>query len=197
MGGAVVITAEAGTAGAEKPQVDGTILVAPAVWGRQTMNVFMRTALWAADAIAPRWTLTGSGLHIWPSDNIEMLRAFSRDPLVIKGTRVAAVSGLVDIMSEALAAAPKANSRMLMLYGAHDELVPPEPVKKFIAALPPAKSGQRVVAYYDKGYHMLLRDLEAKTVIDDVASWVLSADAPLPSGADIRAAQVLEPKARG
>ncbi len=197
MGGAVVITAEAGTAGAEKPQVDGTILVAPAVWGRQTMNVFVRTTLWAVDAIAPRWVLTGQGLHIQPSDNIEMLRALSRDPLVIKGTKVSTISGLVDLMSEALAAAAQAKTRTLILYGAHDEVVPAEPVKKYIATLPEAAPGQRVIAYYDQGYHMLLRDLEAKTVIDDVASWVLTANAPLPSGADLRAAQVLEPKARG
>jgi alpha-beta hydrolase superfamily lysophospholipase len=197
MGGAVVLTAETGAAGAEKPQVDGTILVAPAVWGRQTMNIFVRAALWTVNSVAPRWTFTGESLHIWPSDNIEMLRQLSRDPLVIKATRVSTIDGLVDVMSAALASAPKVKGRMLMLYGAHDQIVPADPVKKFIATLPPAPTGQRVIAYYDRGYHMLLRDLEAKTVIDDVASWILSADAPLPSGADQRAAQVFESKARG
>ena len=52
-------------------------------------------------------TLTGSGLHILPSDNIPMLREFSRDPLVIKETRVDTIKGLVLLMSEALEAAPR------------------------------------------------------------------------------------------
>ncbi len=59
MGGAVVITAVAGTAGAPKPICDGIVLVAPAVWGRVTMSVFERVALWAGDALFPGLELTG------------------------------------------------------------------------------------------------------------------------------------------
>ena len=44
MGGAVAITAATGWGGAERPDIDGMILVAPAVWGEQTMNVFYRAA---------------------------------------------------------------------------------------------------------------------------------------------------------
>ena len=36
---------------------------------------------------------------------------------------------------------------------------------------------------------MLLRDLEGPVVIADVASWVLTPTAPLPSGADRAAAE--------
>lgn len=194
MGGAVVITAETGWAGAERPDVDGVILVAPAVWGEQTMNIFMRAALWIADSVAPHWQLTGSGLHILPSDNIPMLRAFSRDPLVIKETRVDTIKGLVQLMSEALAAAPEMTERTLLLYGAHDELVPPTPVKQFVGSLPKASAGEDTVAYYSGGYHMLLRDLDGGMVAQDVENWIFHPDAPLPSGADILAAQNLLPK---
>jgi hypothetical protein len=38
---------------------------------------------------------------------------------------------------------------------------------------------------------MLLRDLDGATVAQDVASWIFHADAALPSGADLRAAQTL------
>ncbi len=194
MGGAVVITGEAGVAGAEKPQVDGIILVAPAVWGRQTLNIFERATLWTLNKVAPRWTFTGESLGIWPSDNIEMLRELSRDPLVIKATRVSTISGLVDLMSEAYAAAPQMGQRMLLLYGAKDEIVPARPVRKFVAALPAAAPGQRVLAYYDKGYHMLLRDLEGSVVQRDVESWIFTPDAPLPSGADRCGTETLLPK---
>jgi acylglycerol lipase len=191
MGGAVVTTAAAGVAGAEKPQVDGIILVAPAVWGRQTLNVFLRVVLWTANHVVPHWTLTGQSLKIQPSDNIEMLRELSRDPLVIKETRVDTIAGLVDLMSEAFAAAPALQQRMLVLYGAHDQIVPPEPTEKFVAALPEDTAKKRVFAYYDQGYHMLLRDLDRAVVQRDVQNWIFAPSQPLPSGADHRGLDVL------
>jgi alpha-beta hydrolase superfamily lysophospholipase len=194
MGGAVVITAATGWAGAEKPDADGIILVAPAVWGEQTMNVFYRTALWVATHVMPRQTFTGSGLHILPSDNIPMLRAFSRDPLVIKETRVDTISGLVTLMSEALAAAPQLQQHTLLLYGNHDELVPKEPVKQFVSTLPHSTAARRTIAWYDNGYHMLLRDLDGAQVAQDVENWVFHPNDSLPSGADVRAVQELSPQ---
>lgn len=194
MGGAVVATAEAGVAGAERPQVDGIILIAPAVWGRQTLNVFLRVTLWVVDHVGPRWTFTGEDLKIRPTDNIEVLRELSRDPLVIKKTKVETINGLVDLMSEAFAAAPQLRQHMLVLYGAHDEVVPAEPTEKFIAALPSDAAEDRVLAYYDNGYHMLLRDLEASLVERDVESWIFAPTEPLPSGADRRGVQILAQK---
>jgi hypothetical protein len=41
-----------------------------------------------------------------------------------------------------------------------------------------------VAAVYLEGWHMLLRDLQAEVVIDDVAHWIENPDTPLPSGAD-------------
>ncbi|HUK58303.1 MAG TPA: alpha/beta fold hydrolase [Stellaceae bacterium] len=184
MGGAIAITAAAGVTGAAKPIYDGLILSAPAVWGRATMNLVERVALWSADTFMPGMTLTGQGLHILPSDNIAMLHRLAADPLEIKATRVDAIEGLVDLMDLALAAAPKLHPPILFLYGAHDELIPPEPVREFLATLPPSADPRNRVAFYRDGYHMLLRDLEAPLVIRDVESWALDPAAPLPSGAD-------------
>jgi alpha-beta hydrolase superfamily lysophospholipase len=194
MGGAVVVTTATGWAGAERPDVDGIILVAPAVWGEQTMNVFYRTALWLASHIAPRWQLSGAGLHILPSDNIPMLREFSRDPLVIKETRVDTIRGLVQIMSEAFDAAPQLRQRTLLLYGAHDELVPQDPVEEFVQRLPRGSASQDTIAYYSAGYHMLLRDLDGAKVAADVEGWIFHPDAPLASGADIAGAAKFLPR---
>ncbi len=194
MGASVITTAEAGTAGAEPPAADGIILLAPAVWGRQTMNVFMRVGLWAMDHIAPDWTVTGQSLHIQASDNIEMLRALSRDPLFIKETRIATISGLVDLMGEAFAAAPRLSEPMLLLYGANDQIIPPDPVRQFVAALPPVPPGRRVLAYYHDGYHMLLRDLDGAVVRRDIASWIADRGQKLPSGADRGALAALTPR---
>lgn len=191
MGGAVVITAVTGAAGAAPPDVDGIILVAPAVWGRSTMNVFERVALWTGDALFPGVTLTGRGLKIKPSDNIEMLRALGRDPLIIKETRIDTIKGLVDLMDVALAAAPDLREPMLVLAGERDEVVPPRATNRWIDNLPYDARMKRRIALYPQGYHMLLRDLEAPVPVGDVASWIADPKAPLPSGADRRASETL------
>ena len=80
--------------------LSGVVLVAPAVWGWQTMPLLQQAALWSRH-IPPRG-LTGEGLDIRPSDNVEMLRALGRDPLVIKETRIDAIYGLTNLMEAAL-----------------------------------------------------------------------------------------------
>lgn len=187
MGGAVAIEA---LKGANPPAVAGLILSAPAVWGRSSMGVVQRAALWLSYQIAPGWTLTGRGLKIRPSDNIEMLIALSRDPLVIKGTRVDAIHGLVDLMDAAEADIAALELPVLALYGANDEVIPPEPAWDAIARLPHRGAGQRA-AYYPNGWHMLLRDLQARVVLDDIAAWIADPAQPLPSGADRLATEKL------
>jgi alpha-beta hydrolase superfamily lysophospholipase len=184
MGGAVATLT---VTGRDAPEVDGVILSAPAVWGWSTMPWYQTAALWLTAHTLPGMTLTGQGLGIIPSDNVEMLRALSGDPLVIKKTRVDAVFGLVNLMDEALAAAPKLDHHALILYGERDELVPKEPIRQFLADLPATGEASRRVAIYENGYHMLLRDLQAETVWTDIAAWITDREQPLPSGADARA----------
>ena len=195
MGGAVAVVAATGESGTPAPDVDGIILTAPAVWGRATMDLLPRLALWVGVRVAPGLTLTGRGLGKKPSDNIAMLRALSRDPLVIKETRVATIYGLVDLMDAALDSAPRLDVPLLVMYGAKDEIVPKAPVRRFVGSLPPACRRRARLAWYEDGYHMLLRDLEGPAVIADVTSWVLAPAAALPSGADHSAAQAFLPTA--
>jgi alpha-beta hydrolase superfamily lysophospholipase len=191
MGGAVATVAMTGEAGLPPPPVDGVILVAPAVWGRSTMGIAPRVVLWAGVRVMPGLTLTGRGLDIRPSDNVPMLRALARDPWVIKQTRVDTIYGLVDLMDAALAAAPRLRAPLLLMYGAEDEIIPKQPVRRFVEALPEDAGERRKLAWYAHGYHMLLRDIEGPTVAADVASWVLRPGAPLLSGADRGAAEAM------
>jgi acylglycerol lipase len=189
MGGAVTILAATGADGVPAAEADGVILSAPAVWGRATMDVWPRLALFAAVRFLPELTLTGRGLAIKPSDNLPMLKALMKDPMVIKGSRVATIYGLVDLMDLALEAAPRLDMPVLLMYGARDEVVPRAALAEFVRGLPPDAGnvmGGRRLAYYQHGYHLLLRDLEGATVTDDVANWVLDRRAPLPSRADRR-----------
>jgi acylglycerol lipase len=184
MGGAVAVIAVAGESGAPVPAVDGVILAAPAVWGRSTMDFLPRAALFVGVRLAPGLTLTGQGLHILASDNIPMLRSLGRDPLVIKETRVDTVWGLVNLMDAALASAPRLRVALLIMYGAHDEIIPKLPMTRFVEALSNDSRHRRSVAYYRHGYHMLLRDLEGPMVSADVAGWILKPGRGLFSGAD-------------
>ena len=144
MGGAIAILAATGTmsgvvAGPEgmpRAEADGVILSAPAVWGRATMDLLPKAALFFAVRLFPDTVLSGRGLGIRISDNDAMLRQMARDPMVIKGTRVDAVYGLVDLMDSALEAAPRLDVPLLLMYGAHDEVVPRRPVAEFVAQLP-------------------------------------------------------------
>jgi acylglycerol lipase len=185
MGGAVAIIATTGAAGGAVADVDGLILSAPAVWGRETMELVPRLALFAAVRLFPEATLSGRGLRIRASDNLPMLEALAKDPLIFKGARVDTVYGLVDLMDDAFAAAPLiAALPTLLLYGAHDQVIPEAPVGEFVAHLTPDPAHRRRLAYYRDGYHLLLRDLGAAIVAGDVASWIADPGAPLPSKAD-------------
>ena len=186
MGGAVAVLAGTGMDGVTPAAADGLILSAPAVWGRDTMEIWPRLALFAAVRFFPELTLTGQGLGIKPSDNLPMLRALMKDPMVIKGARVSTIYGLVDLMDLAVAAAPRLDVPLLLLYGARDEVVPREALAEFVAGLPPRPAHRRHLAYYRDGYHLLLRDLQGATVAGDVANWVFDRGAPLPSHADRR-----------
>lgn len=192
MGGAVAMLATTGPprkviAGPGAPPTaaaDGLILSAPAVWGRETMDLLPKLILFAGVRLFPEMVMTGRGLGILASDNLPMLRQLARDPLVWKGARIEAIYGLVDLMDDALAAAPHLTGPLLLLYGAHDQVVPRLPIRDMVASLPPDPGHHRRLAYYPKGYHLLLRDLDGAMVADDVASWIRDPTRPLPSGAD-------------
>jgi alpha-beta hydrolase superfamily lysophospholipase len=180
MGGALAMT----TAAALPPTaINGLILSAPAVWNRDHMGWGSRAALWLAWTMAPGWTLTGSSLHIQPSDNIPMLIKLSEDPLVIKGTRVDAIHGLVDLMDQAADQAPRINFPALILYGQNDQIIPEDAVMDAIRTMPGLGKNQKLVLY-PKGWHMLMRDLQAPTVWDDVADWMKDPTLALRSETD-------------
>jgi alpha-beta hydrolase superfamily lysophospholipase len=192
MGGAVAVLAATGAAtgivpgpdGMPVAEADGIVLSAPAVWGRWTMDLLPRLALFFGVRLFPDMALTGRGLQIRASDNLPMLRALARDPMVLKGARIDTMYGLVDLMDHALAAAPRLSLPLLLMYGANDQLVPRPAMAVFAARLPPETGDRRRLAYYPKGYHLLLRDLGGEGVAADVASWTLDRSAPLPSHAD-------------
>lgn len=168
MGGAVVLSSLASTS----LDIDGSVLVAPAVWARQTMPYYQRAALWLAAHTFPDKRLTGKNLDITPSDNIDMLRALHQDDRVIKATRVDVLYGISNLMDKALERAGDVSGNMLFLYGRHDDIIPALPTCELYGNLTNAEHNELTAILYQDGYHMLTRDLQAHVVLQDIATWI-------------------------
>ena len=178
MGGAVVLTALASDL--SDLNIDGVILVAPAVWSRGDMPLSYRAALFLGAHLVPGMILSNSAasrvVTIIPSDNVPMLRALGRDPLFQKQTSIGSIYGLVNLMDEARMAPDKitAPPPVLFLYGAKDQIIPGKPTEAVIAALKARPAIPLTVKRYEHGYHMLLRDLEGDMVDQGAADWIFA-----------------------
>ena len=182
MGGAVILSA---LQPLQATCIKGVILSSPAVWGWQVMPWWQTVPLRLFAHTLPGVTVTGEGLDIKPSDNVDMLRALGKDPLIIKETRIDAIYGLTDLMEAALLNSSALSMTTLILYGEHDEIIPPEAFCKMLEYLPEQSIfGWRLVLYQN-GYHMLSRDLQGDVVIQDMISWIHKQDAALPSAQEI------------
>lgn len=180
MGGAVVMSMTR-----DSSCIKGVILTGPAVWGWQTMPWWQQFSLNISAHVAPGKKLTGDGLDITPSDNIEMLRALGRDPMVIKETRIDAMYGLTDLMESALLASSDLTTPALILYGERDEIIPGHPTCMMMDRLPEPDAAEWRFVLYPDGYHMLTRDLQAETVLEDILSWIQDQSPVLPSGLEV------------
>jgi len=161
--------------------VDAMALSAPAVWSRGGMRRYQRLPL---NVLAHTWRglkLSGRMTGRRPSDDPAALRALREDPLTIHRTRVDVLWGIADLM-DAVTHEPKPPGMpVLVLYGAHDEIVPPQPMCAWLAALP---GEEWQPALYPSGWHLLTRDLDAARVLSDLAAWFEQPGTRLPSGAD-------------
>lgn len=182
MGGAVILSA---LQPLEQTCIKGVILSAPAVWGWQTMPWWQTVPLTLAAHTFPGVTVTGEGLDIEPSDNIDMLRALGKDPLIIKATRIDAIYGLTDLMEAALVNSTALTMTALILYGEHDEIIPPEPFCKMLEHLPEQTASAWRLVLYQNGYHMLSRDLQGDVVIKDMVTWIHNQNSALPSEQEV------------
>jgi alpha-beta hydrolase superfamily lysophospholipase len=193
MGGAIVINAMAASS---INQATGFIWVAPAVWARATMPWYQPLLLWGLAHTVPWLTLTGKGIKVRPSDNIQMLQALAKDPLFIKASRVETLYGLVDLMDAASLKAQTLEGSTLLLYGDKDDIIPKKPTYAFARQWLTNRPQHKTVAFYENGHHMLLRDLDAQLPWRDILAWIKSPAAPLPSGADQHARKVLHDDGR-
>jgi alpha-beta hydrolase superfamily lysophospholipase len=115
-----------------------------------------------------------------------MLRDLGRDSLVRKDARVDTLGGLTDLMAAAeagIGAWPR-DLPMLVLYGQHEQVLPAPAVRQALASIKAHHANSAMhVRVYDTGYHLLLRDIGAQRVLDDVAAWVATLNSYKNTGA--------------
>ncbi len=168
MGGGVAL---ATVAEHRTPSVDGLVLLAPAIWGGDAFNPFLRMSAYFAEATFPDLRWSGRGLvSIQASDNVEMLKALGEDPYYMPYPSSTEIMGMIRVMDRAEAAAAGLDLPSLLLYGAKDEVLPERPMFKVYAHT----GGETSSKIYPEGWHMLLRDLQAPNVWRDVGDFALS-----------------------
>lgn len=184
MGGAIALLAQAEEGALD---ADAVVLLAPAVWGMDTMPWYQRISLWLARRLVPGLMLSGDSaghLGIYPTDDPAVLQAMSEDPLVQGQASVRTLYGITTLMGDASRVAA-IHRPTLVLYGLQDQVIPPWPVCRWLERLTasdPGPSGFRV-ALYDDGYHMLTRYTGSDRVVADIAAWLEDIAAEGPPGA--------------
>ena len=163
MGSTVALVAEGRAP--EQLDVAGLILGSPGVWGGDQLGRIPRRGLAALASIEPDMVLTGQGLDVLASDNIPMLRALGRDPLYLKGARIDAINGLVDLMDEAVRVGPTLTVPVTILAGENDQIIIPGVQQAFVRSMPAATCRE---IRYPTGWHLLFRDLGRDVVFQDV-----------------------------
>ena len=176
--GAAVAT----TAFADDPAIDADALIlsGPGLRGWGVLPWYYSASLWVSSHVRPDWVVVPpEGVHIVATDNTAKLREMWFDPFVQKSNRIDSVFGVVSIMDEADQKIDRLPARVptLMLYGAKDEIIPPEGIERAARRMP----SHVKTAYYTKGYHMLMNDLQAESVWSDILAFIRKPNDPLPS----------------
>ncbi len=179
MGGSVALSAF----GSDRPPAaDRLIASGPGLRGWGAINPLYKASLWSSTHMRPSWIVRPPrGLvKIAPSDNVEMLRRTWADPLMMPENRIDQVYGVVSLMETAhrRVAALTPDVPTLVSYGANDLVITPPGVKRTAKKMPASVH----TVYYPKGYHMLMRDLQAETVHADYLAFMKNPATSLPSG---------------
>jgi alpha-beta hydrolase superfamily lysophospholipase len=179
MGGSVAATAFASD---NPPAADRLVLLSPGVWGFKSQPLPYKTALWLAANFTASKVYTPPKFvtnRIYPTDNIDELRAMGRDRLMIWGARSDTLYGLVKLMSHAAKDVGDDRLPTIYLYGARDDIIPKKAAFRAVKNLKPTDR----TAYYAAGHHLLTRDHQGPVVMADVLAFIRDPQGPLPSGA--------------
>ncbi len=172
MGAAVVLLAVTRD---PAPPVDGVVLVAPAVWGGESMPRAYRALVRAIAALLPGWRLSGRGLPVRAAEDLGLLRALAADPLYLAEPTAAQVAGLLDLMDRAHGTGPALRVRTLVLVPGRDEIVPTAVQLAFVRTIAAVDC---TLVVHPEARHLLLRDRDRERAWADLFAWLDRGDPP-------------------
>lgn len=180
MGGAVAASAFGSD---DVPNADLLVLSGPGFRGWGALPLAYKASLWVSARVRPAWIVTPPRrvVRIEPTDNIEMLREMWSHPNMTRENRIDQVHGVVSLMETAHDRVSKIpeDIPVFVTYGAKDIVIPPNAMARSVRVLPRHVR----TAYYENGYHMILRDLDSAKVHADTLAFLKDPEADLPSGA--------------
>ncbi len=160
--------------------IDGSILIAPAIWNFKERNFFKSITLNLISKVLPNLSFSGKGfINVQASDNLKMLKKLSKDPLFIHEPKLKSLNGVTHLMDKAFEDTknylknPFYNT--LILVPVNDQIVPRKPLIEILQKPEINKNiGKKFdLGVYVKSYHMMLRDLEGDFISREIKEWIL------------------------
>lgn len=152
------------------------ILSAPAIWAREVMPWYQRSALWLGELLVPGLsfspTLARRIADIQPTNDPEVVAEMQQDERMLRDVRADMLVGVTDLMDEALPALDHLPQPTLILYGLQDEIIPPEAACSMFRRIAEGPASAPSIALYPDGYHLLTRDQRAFQTIGDIGFWI-------------------------
>ena len=180
MGGAILLSLASQK---EKLPIEGIILVAPAIWNFSDSNMYKSFFLKFFSFLFPKFRPSPKGIiKVRPSDNLEMLKKFSDDPLVIHKPNLNSLRGIVELMDKSYKYSYKYLRNpiydTLIIIPAIDEIVPRTPLLNIIEnkSVRNKIGGKILISLHDKNFHMILRDLDGDRVSREIKEWIFNKD---------------------
>tara|TARA_B100000579_G_scaffold399162_1_gene379922 strand:+ start:854 stop:1483 length:630 start_codon:yes stop_codon:yes gene_type:complete len=183
MGGAIVLS----LANSQKNlPIDGIILIAPALWNFSQTNTFKSFTMKVFSNIFPKLKISGkSWVDVKASDNIQILKELSNDPLFVHEPNFRSLYGIIRLMDvsyeDSLNFFKNPNYETLLLVPVRDEIVPRKPLLKLLENENVKKNlnNQIKLGVYNFSYHMMLRDIQGDFISREIKEWIFDKDSVL------------------
>ena len=178
MGGAIVASTVIKN---KNLQIDGVILVAPAIWNFSEMNPIKKIFLKVISTLLPNLKLDGGDfIEVTACNNIEVLKALAKDKYFIHKPNLKSLNGIVELMDESYKYTKEFLNqlpyRTLIILPIKDEIVPRKPLTKLLNDKKDSIKDNITLAIFENNYHMILRDLESETITKFLANWTNNSD---------------------
>lgn len=160
--------------------LEGIILVSPALWNFSESNPVKSFIMKSFSNLFPNFRFSGEGIiKVRPSDNLEMLKNYAIDPLVVHEPTAQSLSGIIDLMDKAYEQAriflKNPTIQTLIIIPVIDEIVPRKPILNLLRSIDIDRNLNKnlFLALYDKNFHMIMRDLDGDRISWEIKEWII------------------------